>query len=68
MNGFCGFGGGSNCCGGDHGSCGCGCDWMLWILMLTCCCGCNICDILPLILILSCCCGKKDKCDCGCGC
>ncbi len=53
MNGFGGFGGcGDNC-------------FLIWILMLVCCCGCNICDILPMLLILSCCgCGnKKEKCE-----
>ena len=45
MNGFF-ANGGTNC--------GCGNDYIL-ILLLVCCCGCNICDILPWLLIMNCC-------------
>ena len=32
-------------------------DNYLWIILLVCCCGNNLCDILPLLLILECGCG-----------
>lgn len=52
-----------------------GCDCILWILILSCCCGGGmpnfggnggcLCDILPLLLILNCCCGGTGS-SCGC--
>ncbi len=34
----------------------------LWLLLLMSCCGgCNICDILPIILIMNCCCNNGCK-------
>lgn len=53
-----------------------GCDCILWILILSCCCGGSmpnfgggsggcLCDVLPLLLILNCCCGGTGS-SCGC--
>ncbi|MBQ4443337.1 MAG: hypothetical protein II896_01585 [Clostridia bacterium] len=47
-------------------------DNYLWIILLVCCCGNNLCDILPLLLILECCggCNNGPKMfghNCGCG-
>lgn len=49
-------------------------DNYIWLILLVCCCGNNLCDILPLLLILECCggCGNTPKmfghgCGCGCG-
>ena len=48
-------------------------DNYIWLILLVCCCGNNLCDILPLLLILECCggngCGgKMFNGNCGCGC
>lgn len=49
-------------------------DNYIWLILLVCCCGNNLCDILPLLLILECCgcgCGNTPKMfghgGCGCG-
>lgn len=46
-------------------------DNYIWLILLLCCCGNNICDILPLLLILENCgggCGAKMFGQTGCGC
>ena len=50
-------------------------DNYIWLILLVCCCGNNLCDILPLLLVLECCqgnngCGggKMFNRGCGCGC
>jgi hypothetical protein len=45
-------------------------DNYLWIILLVCCCGNNLCDILPLLLILECCgsCNGAPKMFGHCGC
>ena len=51
-------------------------DNYIWLILLVCCCGSNLCDIWPLLLILECCqgngigggCGgKMFNHNCGCG-
>ncbi|MFA5449610.1 MAG: hypothetical protein WC292_04145 [Clostridia bacterium] len=61
MGGFNGFGGfGGMGCGGDKGGFDCNC--LIWILLLTSCCGCDMdcCDLILILLLLNCC-GGKDK-------
>ncbi len=61
-----GFGNFFNGFGQDSGSCGFGgCESIIWLLLILCCCGKdgmgNLCGILPWILILCCCCKPDYK-------
>ena len=48
--------------GGTNCGCGCGNNDYILILLLVCCYGCNICDILPWLLIMNCCGGHGMGC------